>query len=122
MLKNKFIKIMTFVFVLTFFVVAISSVCAVEVPNEIGTPNAQPGNRLEGIDTVAKNVWKTISTIVQFLAIGAVVFAGVRYMFASADQKADIKQQTVILIVGAVLVFGATTIADLISKAANSAF
>ncbi len=61
-------------------------------------------------------IWKTISTLVQILAVAAVVFAGVRYMFASADAKADIKKQTVILIVGAVLVFGATAILGLVSS------
>ena len=75
------------------------------------------GNSSGEITGVAKDVWATIATIVQILAVVAVVFAGIRYMFASADAKADIKKQTVILIVGAVLVFGATAILKFVESA-----
>jgi hypothetical protein len=37
-------------------------------------------------------------------------------MFASADGKADIKKQTVGLIVGAILVFGASTVINFVIK------
>ena len=69
--------------------------------------------------TVAQRVWGTIKVIVQIAAIAAVVITGVRYMFASADGKADIKGQTIILIVGAVLVFAATTFATFVYDAAK---
>ena len=72
------------------------------------------------VGKLAGNVWKTVQTVVQVLAIGAIVFAGVRYMFASADAKADIKKQTVILIVGAVFIFAAGNIVKLIADAAKS--
>lgn len=61
------------------------------------------------IKTVNK-VWGVILTVLQVCAIAAVVFAGVRYMFASADSKADIKKQMIWLVIGAVLVFGASTV------------
>lgn len=55
-------------------------------------------------------VWGIVLTILQVASVAAVVFAGVKYMFASADQKADIKKSLGILALGAVLVFGATTV------------
>lgn len=66
-----------------------------------------------------QNAWGIILTILQVAAIAAVVFAGVRYMFASADSKADIKKQMIWLVVGAILVFGATTVIKLITNVAN---
>jgi len=85
--------------------------------------NAIKGTGSKDASTVLTNkvtgIWNTIATVVQILAVAAVVFAGVRYMFASADAKADIKKQTVILIVGAVLVFGATAILGLVAGTAN---
>ena len=72
------------------------------------------------ITGAAKNIWSTIATIIQILAIAAVVFAGLRYMFASADQKADIKKSMGVLAIGAVLVFGATLVLQLIANATNS--
>ena len=86
-----------------------------------GNPNVS-GSAITGITTVTGNIWKTIQVVVQVLAIVAIVFAGVRYMFASADQKADIKKQTVILIVGAVLVFAAGPIASFVAKIGSGLF
>ena len=64
-------------------------------------------------------VWATIATVVQVAAVACVVFAGLRYMFASADQKADIKQGMIYLGLGAVLVFGAVLVVRLVVNAAN---
>lgn len=82
-----------------------------ELNSALGTGTASP--TLTG---KVGGIWATVRTVVQILAVAAVVFAGVRYMFASADAKADIKKQTVILIVGAVLVFGATYILGVVSS------
>ncbi|MBR5228124.1 MAG: TrbC/VirB2 family protein [Clostridia bacterium] len=85
-----------------------------------------PGNEIvgdkpiTGITNLAGNVWATVITIVQILAIAAVVFAGLRYMFASADQKADIKKSMGILVVGGILVFAASTILSFVSGLAES--
>lgn len=65
------------------------------------------------------NVWGIILTVLQVAAIAAVVFAGVRYMFASADSKADIKKQMIWLVIGAILVFGASTVVQLITNFAD---
>lgn len=77
------------------------------------------GDGIGTIDKTVGNVWVTIRTILQIAAVGAVIFAGVRYMFASADTKADIKKQMIILVVGAVLVFGATTVISFIQTVTN---
>lgn len=45
-------------------------------------------------------VWGTVLLILQILSVAAIVIAGIRYMFASADGKADIKKQTIGLMVG----------------------
>lgn len=72
------------------------------------------GDGLDSVNNIATNVWGTVLIIAQILAFAAIIFAGVRYMFASADSKADIKRQLVILVVGAVLVFGASTVVQIL--------
>lgn len=80
------------------------------------------GTAIGNVTGLAGNVWSTIKIVAQVAAIAAIVFAGVRYMFASADQKADIKKQTVILIVGAILVFAAVPFASWISTLGSQIF
>ena len=76
----------------------------VNLPGAAGTSTG-PLNRVVG------NVWSTGVTIVQVVSLGLVVFSGIRYMFASADKKADIKRGLSYLAIGAMFVFSASTIA-----------
>jgi type IV secretory pathway VirB2 component (pilin) len=73
----------------------------------------------EKTDTIGaiNRVWGIILTILQVAAVAAVVFAGVKYMFTSADQKADIKKSLGILALGAILVFGASTVIQFLTGA-----
>lgn len=77
------------------------------------------GNGIGNVNTAVSSVWSTVLTVLQILAIAAVVFAGVKYMFAAADQKAEIKNGMIGLVVGAILVFAASTIVQFIINAAN---
>ena len=83
---------------------------------------SQPNSTDIGNTTLAtktKDIWATVVVLVQITSVATVVFAGLRYMFASADQKADIKQGLIYLTIGAVLVFGATTIISAVGTAAD---
>ncbi len=71
------------------------------------------------LNQLFKDVWATLATLVQILSVGCVVFAGIRYMYASADRKADIKQGLINLAIGAILVFGAVTIVKAAASATN---
>lgn len=71
-------------------------------------------NVITGLDTATGKIWATFSVIAQILAIAAIVITGVRYMFTNADDRADIKLQTIILIIGSVLVFSAVPFAQFV--------
>lgn len=64
-------------------------------------------------------IWDIVKMILQIAAIAAIIFSGVKYMFASADQKAEVKKSLGILALGAFLVFGATIFIDIILKIAE---
>ena len=77
------------------------------------------GNASGTVSDLTGNIWSTIKVVAYVLAVGTIVFAGLKYMFASADQKADIKKSIGILIIGAIFVFGATLIIDIVSNVTN---
>ncbi len=81
--------------------------------------NLANGNGVSKIDNAVSSIWSTVLTVLQVCAIAAVVFAGVKYMFAAADQKAEIKNGLIGLVIGAILVFAASTIVQFIIDAAN---
>lgn len=80
-----------------------------------------PTGSVGEVENVVNNVWGTVLTVLRVLAVAAIVFAGVKYMFASAEGKADLKNGMVGLVVGAILVFGASIVVELIMSAANQA-
>ena len=82
-------------------------------------PEYSEGSVPQDMKTKVQQIWATVSVIVQTLAVGCVVFAGLRYMFAAPSEKADIKQGLIYLTIGAVLVFSAITIIRFVTNAAN---
>lgn len=108
-----------FLMVLPILVLCLVLVSSYVFAIEVKDPSENGGSASSTVTNLTGNIWSTLAVVIQTLAIAAIVFAGVRYMFASADDKADIKKQTVILVVGAVLVFAAVPIARAIAGAAQ---
>ncbi len=106
--------------ILTIFVVVlmVTLVCT-PVFADISTNFPTASGSIGKVDTSVKKIWGTVMTIVQILAFAAVVFAGLRYMFAAADQKADIKKGLGMLTIGAILVFAASTVVKFVVGAAG---
>lgn len=86
---------------------------------DYNAPINSSGSGSTSLDKSVRSVWKIIQTILQVSAVGVFLFAGVRYMMASADQKADIKKSMTTLVIGAVITFAASTIIPYIVEVAK---
>lgn len=75
---------------------------------------------INNLTNLTDSIWATIITIVQAVAVGCVIFAGLRYMYASADKKADIKKGMVYLAIGAIFVFATSSVMRFIFSIGNS--
>ncbi len=78
------------------------------------------GETIEGLTDLTDSIWGTVITIVQALAVGSVIFAGLRYMYASAEKKADIKKSMMYLVIGALFVFATSSVMRFIFSIGNS--
>lgn len=74
---------------------------------------------VDSVDNAVSRIWGTVLTVLQICAVAAIVFAGVKYMFAAADQKAEIKNGLLGLVIGAILVFAASTVVQFIINATD---
>lgn len=74
------------------------------------------------LNAATRGAWSLIKNILQVTSIGVVIFCGVRYMIASAEQKADIKKSMVPLVIGATIVFASTTVIQFIVAIAGEFF
>lgn len=121
MKKNK--KVLLYLFFVTFVFLLLSYsesfAATVGTGFDYNIIPAPTGSSTTEIKNVAKNIWKTLSFILQVASVGGVIFAGVRYMFASTETKADIKKSMLHLVIGLVIVFATTTIVNLIINVFN---
>ena len=119
---RKILSIVLPVMVIAMFMfVAVAPVVFADTANGVDPTFPQKQGSISTVDTLANNIWGTVLTIAQILAFAAIVFAGVRYMFASADQKADIKKGLIYLVIGAILVFAASTVVKIIIAGVDAA-
>ena len=71
------------------------------------------------IQTVGQKIMGIINTAGVVIAVVVLMVLGIKYMMGSAEEKAEYKKTMIPYIVGAVLIFGATTIANAIYNFAN---
>ena len=91
--------------------------------NDVKNTMTEAGDATYKVDDIkgpVYRVWNTIATVLQVVSVAAIVFAGVKYMLAGADEKANIKNGMIVLVIGAVMVFGATSIIKIISNATTN--
>lgn len=62
------------------------------------------------ISTITDRIFATVATVANVCAIAAIVIMGLKYMFTSADERANLKQRMVPLIIGLGLIYASTQI------------
>lgn len=120
-MKKKYIIKVAFIAFMMFVTIFTSTVFAEDLNPDAPTMPKLTGEISE-ISNATSNLWATFTVVAQTLAIAAIVFAGVRYMISSADDRADIKAQTLILVLGAVLVFAALPFTQFVVNTINELF
>ena len=72
------------------------------------------------ISTIGSTIAGYISTVAMVISVIVLMILGIKYMMGSAEQKAEYKKSFIPYIVGAILVFGASGIANLVFNAATT--
>lgn len=99
---KKFMKI--FVTVMCLMAVMISSVFAF---GDISTTPTAP----TGATATANTIIGVMQWVGYAIAVGMLVYIGIKYIMASANEKADLKNSLIKYVIGAVLIVGGVTIA-----------
>ena len=103
------------------FIINVGQEALGQTGEKVDTSITSDGSVVDGVEDTLGRVYGSLALIFQMLAVGAMIFTGIRFMFASADTRADIKGQTIILLLGAVIVFGAVEIIKSVAKIGNEA-
>lgn len=114
---RKIIKILLIVIVLMSFLMTVCYGASVSVDNLKGNQKS-----LKDTDLVATGnvVIKVISTIGVVVSVIVLIIIGIKYMLGSVGEKAEYKKTLFPYIIGAILVFAASAIAQIIYNIANN--
>lgn len=72
------------------------------------------------IGSLGQNIVSIISTVGSIVSVIVLIVLGLKYMMGSAEEKAEYKKTLLPYIIGAALVFAASTIASVVFQFANS--
>ena len=104
-------KIITILLIIATILGAVNMVFA----DDISIPNGSSGGYSgTGLDTTTSNIIGIVQFICYAAAVILLVYLGVKWISAAPDQKADLKKSAIIYVVGALLVFAAGAILQVI--------
>ena len=113
------------VFIIIMTVYLILSICNITFASDNFNFTQFDSNNNSDVDSVTKNFMGTGIGVIRVVATGISIvmlsYIGIKYMTAAPSEKADFKKSATIFVVGAILVFAAGNILDiLVSFAENN--
>ena len=102
----------------------ITIICTVLVMICISTPifaaldptglNGQISNDVNSFDNIGKNIVGAIRAIGTIISVGVLMVLGIKYMMGSSEEKAEYKKTMIPYLIGAILLFAASNIAQMV--------
>ena len=119
-MSKKSIRIISTLLTIVMVVMMSSTVFAADTAITPGS-FADKGTDLTGnkLTIMGQDIIATIRTVAMIAAIIVLMVLGIKYMMGSAEEKASYKKTMMPYVIGAVLVFGAGAVADMVYKFAQ---
>ena len=114
-MKKKTLRIITIVATVMVILCMCSLSFAAKSPGEL-KPD-QKGT--DDIDTVGKRIMGILQAVGIVISVVVLMVLGIKYMMGSAEEKAEYKKTMIPYVVGAILIFAATTIANAVFNFAS---
>ena len=77
-------------------------------------------NSVTALETFGGTLIKYITNAAMIISVVMIAALGIKYMMGSAEEKGEYKKSLIPLLIGAILVFGAATVAKIIVGLAGS--
>ena len=112
-------KVMILLVLCVFCMVATTQIFAATITASDVKNNESLGNAGTEIKTIGQKIFSGIYSVGSAISVITIAFLGIKYMMGSAEQKADYKKSMMPYLIGAVCLFGATSIANMIYTVAS---
>ena len=116
-MNTKLMKIATVIATILMLILVGSNVVYGLTPTDLKANTSATGTT--EIQNFGGNIMGVINVVGVVVAVVVLMVIGIKYMMGSAEEKAEYKKTMIPYIVGAVLIFGATTIANVVFQFAQ---
>ncbi len=114
MKRIKKIRIVLFLIVALFVISNnIGVVFGINLDNITDKLSGGTANEIKAIGTL---IYSIINDVAIVVSVAVIAFLGVKYMVGSVEERAEYKKSMLPYLIGAVFVFGATTITNIVIK------
>ena len=118
---KKAYKVMSIITTILMVLCICSNVFATSVSiSNIETKGSMNTSAVSAMEVFGGTILKYITNAAMLISVIMVAVLGIKYMMGSAEEKAEYKKSFIPLLVGAILVFGAATVAKVIIGLAGS--
>lgn len=119
-MKKKTVKIISAI-MLTILVLASMSNLVLAATTDI-TIEGKETDASKAVNNIASMILGIVQVVAIAVAVIMLIVLAIKYISSSPEGKADIKKTATLYVVGAVLLFGATGILEVVKKFATEAF
>ncbi len=112
---KKNVKVLSIVLIVLMVLTSLTSiVCASDISSQIGEIGKGNNKSYDKIINFGKSAVTIAQTIGIVVAVVVLLVLGIKYMIGSAEEKAEYKKTMIPYLVGALLLFAATTIVNIV--------
>ena len=117
-MNKKLVRILSIILMVVMISLISSNVFAAITPSTITADESVTGETQ--LQNVGKDIVGILRTIGIILSVVILIILGIKYMMGSAEEKADYKKSMIPYIVGAALIFAASSLAEVIFQFFNN--
>jgi len=117
---NKKMKILSVILIVMMTIASVSTVVLADIPSAIDKVGQGSDADTDKITDMGATIVTVLQVIGVVVAVVVLLVLGIKYMVGSAEEKAEYKKTMMPYIVGAVLIFAASTIVNIVYQMANS--
>ena len=119
-MKTRTMKILTTIFSVIIMVAMLGTVVFAGESGALKPSDLSPEYEgTGGIKDLGQKIMGIVQTLGIVLAVVVLMILGIKYMMGSAEEKAEYKKTMIPYVIGAILIFGATTIANMVYNFAS---
>jgi len=111
---SKILTILLITVILVMFVSTVAFAKTVYTPTEFKDKIDTDATGTTNVKNVGGKIVGIIRVVGTIVAVGMIIVLGIKYMMGSAEERAEYKKTLFPYIVGAVLIFGASNLADVV--------